>query len=74
MHPIPLSDLICPPYDVIDEPERQRLLARSPFNFVRIELPEDGEDDKYARAAQFLAHLIAAKKVLNRDGRESFMI
>ncbi len=74
MHPIPLSDLICPPYDVIDEPERQRLLARSPFNFVRIELPEDGEDDKYARAAQFLAHLIAAKKVLNRDGRESFYL
>ena len=74
VRPIPLSDLICPPYDVIDEAERQRLLARSPYNFVRIELPEDDDGDKYARAAQLLARFIAVNNVLNRDGREAFYL
>src|SRR5487761_1356381 len=35
----PLEDVICPPYDVITEEQRQQLLARSPFNVVRVELP-----------------------------------
>src|SRR6266850_4584429 len=36
----PLSDLICPPYDVISPTQREELLARSERNFVRVELPE----------------------------------
>ena len=35
-----LERLVCPPYDVIDEAERQALLAASPNNAVRLELPE----------------------------------
>ena len=35
-----LDRLVCPPYDVIDEIERQALLAASPYNAVRLELPE----------------------------------
>jgi uncharacterized protein (DUF1015 family) len=35
-----LSDVIAPPYDVIDEPLVRRLLARSPYNVVRLELPQ----------------------------------
>jgi len=69
-----LSDLICPPYDVIDEVERERLHARSPHNFVRIEFPRDGPDDKYVRAANDLARWIAREHVLQRDGRESFYL
>jgi uncharacterized protein (DUF1015 family) len=38
----PLSDLICPPYDVISPEQRARLAARSERNFVRVELPEEG--------------------------------
>lgn len=34
-----LPDVVCPPYDVISERERARLLARSPYNVVRVELP-----------------------------------
>ena len=68
-----LSDLICPPYDVIDDAERERLYARSPRNFVRIEFPKDGSDDKYARAAQDLRDWIQ-RRVLARDGRESFYL
>lgn len=72
VRPIPLSDLICPPYDVIDETERERLYARSEYNFVRIEFPKDGQDDKYVRAATDLAHWIG--QVLHRDGRDSFYL
>ena len=49
----PLSDLICPPYDVITPEDRARLAARSERNFVRIELP-DPTPAGYAGAAQLL--------------------
>ena len=74
VRPVPLSDLICPPYDVIDEAERERLYARSPYNFVRIEFPRDGPDDRYARAAKDLADWISRDQVLSRDGRDSFYL
>jgi len=35
-----LERLVCPPYDVIDGAEREALLAASPYNAVRLELPE----------------------------------
>lgn len=35
-----LAQLVCPPYDVIDDDERAALLAASPYNAVRLELPE----------------------------------
>jgi uncharacterized protein (DUF1015 family) len=68
-----LADLICPPYDVIDDASRERLYARSPHNFVRIEFPKDGPDDKYARAAKDLGEWIR-RRVLRRDDRGSFYL
>jgi uncharacterized protein (DUF1015 family) len=54
-----LALVVAPPYDVIDESERRRLLARHPANVVRLELPglEQGDqaDDRYRRAARTLA-------------------
>ena len=38
-----LDDVIAPPYDVIDEEERARLAARSPYNVVEIDLPPSYE-------------------------------
>src|SRR6266540_5303482 len=53
------SLVVAPPYDVIDEAGRQRLLARHPANVVRLDLPgsESGDeaDDRYRRAARTLA-------------------
>jgi uncharacterized protein (DUF1015 family) len=69
----PLSGQICPPYDVIDEKERKRLYARSPYNFVRIEFPMDGAHDRYARAAEDL-HGWIRQEVLRRDGHDSFYL
>src|ERR1700722_19987423 len=48
-----LDDVVSPPYDVIDDQQRARLAARSPYNVVEIDLPEGGED-RYDNAARIL--------------------
>jgi uncharacterized protein (DUF1015 family) len=45
-----LDDVAAPPYDVIDPDQRGRLAERSPYNVVRVDLPE-GDPDPYAEAA-----------------------
>jgi uncharacterized protein (DUF1015 family) len=47
----PLSDLVAPPYDVIDAGQRAELIARSPFNVVNIDLPQ-GEPNPYSAAGE----------------------
>ncbi|MGH2865701.1 MAG: DUF1015 domain-containing protein [Solirubrobacteraceae bacterium] len=46
-----LADVVAPPYDVIDARQRTRLLARSPFNVVSVDLPQGGSDP-YAGASE----------------------
>jgi len=59
-----LGDLIAPPYDVISPEERDALLARSPYNAVRLELP----DPPYEAVAQVIADWQAAG-ILGRPAR-----
>jgi uncharacterized protein (DUF1015 family) len=50
-----LTDVVAPPYDVIDADMRRELLGRSPFNVVEIDLPEPlGGGDPYEHAAETL--------------------
>lgn len=54
-----LSDVICPPYDVISPEFQDQLYKQHPANYIRLELnreePGDGEsNNKYTRAAKFL--------------------
>lgn len=49
-----LTDLACPPYDVISESQRQELEARDPHNAVQLELA-DGTDPHAAAAATLAA-------------------
>jgi len=63
-----LSDVICPPYDIISPQMEQELYDRSPYNFVRIELnrrlPQDSAtDNRYTRSADVLQKWLE-KKVL----------
>ena len=58
-HVGPLSDVIAPPYDVIDESLQDQLYAKSPYNCVRLilnkMLPTDDEaNNRYTRAAKIL--------------------
>jgi uncharacterized protein (DUF1015 family) len=45
-----LDAVAAPPYDVIDPDQRAQLAGRSPYNVVRVDLPE-GDPDPYANAA-----------------------
>ena len=54
-----LSDVVAPPYDVIDATLQDKLYAASPYNVIRLELnkeePADSpEQNRYTRAARFL--------------------
>lgn len=54
-----LSEVTCPPYDVIDTAFQERLYEQHPCNVIRLELNRDepGDampDEKYRRAADFL--------------------
>jgi uncharacterized protein (DUF1015 family) len=56
--------VIAPPYDVIDDAQRDRLYERSPYNVVRLILNRD--TDRYASAAKAYAEW-RAEKILVRD-------
>ena len=58
-----LSDVTCPPYDVIDAAFQERLYEQHPCNVIRLELNRDepgdpDPDEKYRRAADFLRRWI----------------
>ena len=54
-----LTDVVAPPYDVINQERRAELVARHPANVVRLDLPAeeagDETDERYRRAARTLA-------------------
>lgn len=73
-----LPDLICPPYDVISEEERERLYARSEHNWVRVEhgRPEPGDDpvdNRYSRAKAAI-EAWTEKGVLRYDTTPAFYL
>jgi len=54
-----LTEVICPPYDIITPQLQQALYHRSPYNFVRLEFgresPQDtATDNRYTRSAAIL--------------------
>ena len=70
-----LSQVVAPPYDVIDPELRSRLYARSRHNIVRVDLgmttPSDNEcDNQYTRASDQLA-LWKESDILVRDTEPS---
>ena len=72
----PLDSLICPPYDVILPSDEQELLARSPYNMVRMELAEltgPAPTERYTAAATALQSMLAAG-VLVRDDSPGYYV
>jgi uncharacterized protein (DUF1015 family) len=66
-----LSNVIAPPYDVIDEAGKRRLQERHPQNIVTVDLPHlpaktVGPDSEYVKASDTLKSWLAAG-VLERD-------
>ncbi|MFL5242326.1 MAG: DUF1015 domain-containing protein [Gemmataceae bacterium] len=73
-----LSDVVAPPYDVIDSSLQQALYERSPFNVIRLELnkelPTDNQtENRYSRAARFLREW-QTDGALNQDSARSLYV
>ncbi|MSQ06585.1 MAG: DUF1015 domain-containing protein [Dehalococcoidia bacterium] len=73
-----LSDVICPPYDLISPEMEEALRQRSPYNVVHLEGGEaprrsSPQDDPYARAAALFAQW-QRQGVLRRDAQPSFYL
>lgn len=69
---VDLAQVVAPPYDVISPEERAVLAARSPYNAVRVELPdEEGGLDPYRAAAQRVDEWQAVG-ILRRDPAPAF--
>lgn len=68
-----LKKLLCPPYDVINETQRQQLLQRHPENFIRLELPEGPGLKRYANAATLFKTWLQ-KGVLERESQPLFYV
>jgi uncharacterized protein (DUF1015 family) len=59
-----LTDLACPPYDVIGDPQREELLRRDRHNAVRLEY--SAERDPHASAAATLTEWVADETLARR--------
>ena len=66
-----LQDVVAPPYDVIDAPQRKALADNSPYNVVRIDLPEG--EDPYANAAEILTEW-RDEQVIVQDAEPAFWL
>lgn len=67
-----LSGVICPPYDVISDAQREALEAEHEANCVRLELPVG--PDRYARAASLLAAWRGPSGPLVPDAEPAFYV
>jgi uncharacterized protein (DUF1015 family) len=66
------SQLLAPPYDVVDEAGRARIAARSPFNCIHVILPQGEGDAKYAEGARQFEGLKAGG--LTHDAEPGFYV
>lgn len=71
-----IGQLCCPPYDIIDEKQRQELLDKNPHNLIRLELPVVGgsEDAEAYREAGDTLRSWLKEGILRRDDKECIYI
>ena len=71
-----LEHLVSPPFDVINSEEQAQLLAASPHNVIRLELPADAPDQpgsRYRLAAKYLREWREAR-VLRPDSNAAYYL
>ncbi len=68
----PIEQLVCPPYDIISEEQRQEFLKNNPHNVIRLELPREGED-VYKKASEVLNSWLSDGKIAT-DSTPKFYI
>ena len=73
-----LGKFLCPPFDVVDDNDKDKLYGISEYNVIRLEngksfLTDDNYENKYTRSSKFLDEWLS-KKVLVKDHEESLFI
>ena len=69
-----LSNLLCPPYDIIGPVQQRELYSKSPFNMIRLEYPLPGADDeaedtsKYRVAAETYRDWLERRVLVRESG------
>jgi len=67
-----LDTVVCPPYDIISDSQREEFIRKDPHNIVRLELPEGG-DERYKEAGKTLRKWLD-EGVLTVDGKDSIYV
>ena len=67
-----LNTLVCPPYDIISEAQREEYIKENPYNIIRLELPAGGQE-RYREAGDTLKSWLDGG-VLACDSEESIYV
>ena len=66
-----IEELVCPPYDIISEEQRQEYIYRNPNNIIRLELPKG--DEPYKTAGEVLKKWLD-RGILKKDSEDAVYI
>ena len=67
-----ISELVCPPYDIVSPIQREEYIKANPHNLIRLELPSGGED-RYREAGETLSKWLQGN-VLDTDSKEGIYV
>ena len=66
-----IEELVCPPYDIISDQQREEYIKTNPHNIIRLELPKG--DNKYNKAAEILKDWLE-KGILVKEDKPAIYI
>ncbi len=67
-----LNTLVCPPYDIISDAQRESYIEKNPYNIIRLELPKGG-DERYREAGDTLDKWLGGE-ILACDGEDGVYV
>ncbi len=67
-----LNTLVCPPYDIISDAQRESYIEKNPYNIIRLELPKGG-DERYREAGDTLDKWLDGE-ILACDGEDGVYV
>ena len=60
-----IEKLVCPPYDIISDEQREEYIKNNPYNIIRLELPKG--EDRYNKAAEILNEWLEKGILMEED-------
>lgn len=60
-----IDELVCPPYDIINDEQREGYIQINPYNIIRLELPKG--ENRYAQASEILESWLNEEILVKED-------